>query len=70
MLVDEPRPIICPICTQRTSVKGGRITPHLSGMRRGYCTGTGMAVQPYQPSEFDPKGKWRDPDDEEPTQDP
>ena len=69
MLVDEPRPIICPTCHQRTAIKDQRIVPHLSGMLRGYCTGTGTAVLPYRHGEFDPQGKWKDPDDED-TQDP
>lgn len=70
MLTDDPRPIVCPICAQRTAVKGGRIVPHLSGMRRGYCTGTGLAIEPYQLGELDPKGKWKDPDDDIDTEDP
>jgi hypothetical protein len=39
-------------------------------MRRGYCTGTGLAIEPYQPGELDPKGKWKDPDDDIDTEDP
>lgn len=71
MLVDDPRPIRCPICAQKTAIKGQRIVPHLSGMTRIYCTGTGMKVKPYEPGEFDPQGEWKEADDdEEPTQDP
>ena len=69
MLIDDPRPIRCPICAQQTAIKGQRIIPHLSGMTRFYCTGTGMKVRPYSAGEFDPQGDWKDPDDEDPTQD-
>ena len=47
MLVDDPRPIDCPVCGQKTAVKNERIVPHLSGMLRGYCTGTSIKVKPY-----------------------
>jgi hypothetical protein len=70
MLIDDPRPIICPVCSQRTAIKDQRIVPHLSGMTRFYCTGTGLMVKPYELGEFEPRSKWNDPDDEEPTQDP
>jgi hypothetical protein len=69
VLVDDPRPIDCPVCGQKTAVKNERIVPHLSGMVRGYCTGTSIKVKPYEPGEFDPQGKWKD-DDEADTQDP
>lgn len=67
MLVDDPRPIYCPVCGQLTAVKNERIVPHLSGMTRGYCTGTSTKVTHYKPGDFDAQGKW---DDEADTQDP
>jgi hypothetical protein len=69
VLVDDPRPIYCPICGQLTAVKNERIVPHLSGMTRGYCTGTSTKVTHYKPCDFDAQGKWKD-DDEADTQDP
>lgn len=68
MLVDDPRPIYCPVCGQLTAVKNERIVPHLSGMTRGYCTGTSTKVTHYKPGDFDAQGKWKD-DDEADTQD-
>ncbi len=69
VLVDDPRPIYCPICGQLTAVKNERIVPHLSGMTRGYCTGTSTKVTHYKPGDFDAQGKWKDEDDAD-TQDP
>lgn len=68
VLVDDPRPIYCPVCGQLTAVKNERIVPHLSGMTRGYCTGTSTKVTHYKPGDFDAQGKWKD-DDEADTQD-
>ena len=69
MLIDDPRPIICPVCSQRTAIKDQPIVPHISGMKRGYCTGTSLKVKPYEPGELDPQGEWKDPDDAD-TEDP
>lgn len=69
VLVDDPRPIYCPVCGQLTVVKNERIVPHLSGITRGYCTGTSTKVTHYKPGDFDAQGKWKD-DDEADTQDP
>ena len=69
VLVDDPRPIYCPVCGQLTAVKNERIVPHLSGMTRGYCTGTSTKVTHYKPGDFDAQGRWKD-DDEADTQDP
>lgn len=69
VLVDDPRPIYCPVCGQLTAVKNERIVPHLSGMTRGYCTGTSTKVTHYKPGDFDAQGKWKDEDDAD-TQDP
>jgi len=73
MLIDDPRPIICPICTQRTVVKSGRVVPHISGILRGYCRGTGFAIEPHLLGELAPKEVWKDPDesdDDTDTEDP
>ena len=69
MLVDDPRPIDCPVCGQKTAVKHERIVPHLSGMQRGYCSGTSIKVKPYELGEFDAQGTWKDPDEAD-TEDP
>lgn len=48
MTVDSVQPIICPVCFQNTFIKDRRVVPHLSGLRRGYCEGTGLAISPAQ----------------------
>lgn len=48
MIVDGVQPVVCPLCLQNTFIKDRRVVPHLSGLRRGYCEGTGLAISPAQ----------------------